>query len=68
MKKKLVIAALMVLSIGATTAVLNAKPITKHIHEEGILATFKCNFCNGTGLKGNFVCVFCQGRGHNGSY
>lgn len=68
MKKKLVIAALMFLSIGATTVVLNAKPVSKHIHEEGILTTFKCNFCNGTGLKGNFVCAFCQGRGHNGSY
>ena len=68
MKKKVIIAALIILSMGTTGALLQAKSITSHIPEEGILAGFRCNFCKGTGLNGNFVCVFCQGRGHSNSY
>ncbi len=70
MKKKLAIAALVILGLGTTAAVLHAGSLTGHIHDEGILANFRCFFCKGTGFTPgtNFTCSICKGRGHDGSY
>ena len=74
MKKKLLIAAIVVLSLGTTATILHAKSFTGHTHgeSEGILnAGMRCTFCNGTGFQGPnspFNCSMCKGTGRNLSY
>lgn len=70
MKKTLLVAALVVLSLGVTGSILHAGAASKYIHEDGILAGFRCTFCKGTGFQPNtnFTCYACKGRGHSNSY
>ena len=71
MKKKLAIAALVILGLGTTAAVLHAGSLTGHTHGEGegiLNCGVRCIFCNGTGFRGNFNCTFCNGTGRNNGY
>lgn len=67
MKRSLFIAAAIILSLGAGTAVLQAKSLLNP-HDEGILHGVRCLACKGSGFNGNLNCPVCKGTGRFGSY